>query len=252
MRRKTLYGYYAFGYNYQLLRDDGTLGDSPAEAKRRIEYFLRSLDDLELQVTKKIAEDLLPISEEIAKAQQNVGNEIADSIKEIIERLDPSLDAELKIKTAYILVKKNYPLETLLDNSLDLLSKASVESLTVNSKLDFTLATRQIALSQGTAAAFHLMRALEEQVKCLYFAFKKTKRLKTPMWGPMLRELKDKRPPKPSEKLLNHLDGMRVHFRNPTQHPDAFYKIDEAQDLLNSTITAINMISSELPAPKAK
>ena len=53
--------------------------------------------------------------------------------------------------------------------------------------------------------------------------------------------------PKPSSKLLDHLDGMRVHFRNPTLHPEAFYTIDGAQDLLNQTITAINMIASELP-----
>ncbi|MNE35870.1 hypothetical protein D3C81_1685800 [compost metagenome] len=91
------------------------------------------------------------------------------------------------------------------------------------------------------------MRALDAQVKVLYFAFKKTKRLDKPMWGPMTSQLRAKRAPKPSEKLLTHLDGMRIHFRNPTQHPDAFYTMDEAQDLLNQTITAINMIATELP-----
>lgn len=67
------------------------------------------------------------------------------------------------------------------------------------------------------------------------------------MWGPMTAQLRDKRAPKPSTKLLAHLDGMRIHFRNPTQHPDAFYTMDEAQDLLNQTISAINMIAAELP-----
>jgi hypothetical protein len=46
---------------------------------------------------------------------------------------------------------------------------------------------------------------------------------------------------------MSHLDGIRVHFRNPTQHPEAFYTLDEAQDLLNQTITAVNMIHRELP-----
>lgn len=107
-----------------------------------------------------------------------------------------------------------------------------------------------IALSQPTGAAFHLMRALEEQVKVLYFAFKKTKRLAKPMWGPMTAELRKKNKPKPSEKLLSHLDGMRVHFRNPTQHPTAFYSMNDAEDLLSQTTVAIGMICAELP-PKA-
>jgi hypothetical protein len=95
------------------------------------------------------------------------------------------------------------------------------------------------------------MRTLEEQVKVLYFAFKKTKRLAKPMWGPMTAELRAKKAPKPSEKLLAHLDGMRIHFRNPTQHPDLFYTLDEAEDLLNQTIVAMGMICAELPKKAA-
>jgi hypothetical protein len=128
-----------------------------------------------------------------------------------------------------------------------LLGDGVFATLSDNAKRDYKLACLQVALNQPTAAAFHLMRMLEEQVKVLYFAFKKTNRLEKPMWGPMTIELRTKRAPKPSAKLLDHLDGMRVHFRNPTQHPQAFYTIDEAQDLLNQTIAATNMIHAELP-----
>lgn len=252
MKKKEIFEYFAFGFNYGLLKRNGTRNYSSAHAATDIRDFVSKLDELELLVSKKIAEELLPIASEIEKSGINVGQEQADQIKKIIEKIDPSLDAELQLKAAYILVKKRYPLETLLDNPLTLLSKRAPTTLTKNSDLDFRLACRQIALSQATSAAFHLMRALEEQVRCLYYGFKKTKRLKTPMWSPMIQQLRSKRNPKPSNKLLDHLDGMRVHFRNPTQHPDVFYKIDEAQDLLNQTITAINMIAAELPIPKNK
>lgn len=252
MRKKEIFEYFAFGFNYGLLKLNGTLGRSATEAAEDIEEFVNKLDELELQVTKKIAEELLDIAKKIRTTGSVVGAEQAKEIKAITEKLDPSLDAELQIKAAYILVKKRYPLETLLETPLSLLATNAQGTLTANSNLDFRLACRQIALSQATSAAFHLMRALEEQVKCLYFAFKKINRLKKPMWHPMLQELRKKRNPKPSEKLLNHLDGMRIHFRNPTQHPDVFYKIDEAQDLLNQTISAINMIAAELPKPKTK
>jgi hypothetical protein len=118
--------------------------------------------------------------------------------------------------------------------------------LSDNAKQDYHFACAQIALSQPTAAAFHLMRALEDEVKNMYFCFKKTNRLEKPMWGPMISQLRAKRAPRPSEKLLNHLDWMRIHFRNPTQHPDLFYTMDEAQDLLNHTIIASNMIAAEV------
>ena len=66
------------------------------------------------------------------------------------------------------------------------------------------------------------------------------------MWGPMVEKLRSKNQPKPSSDLLDHLDLIRKNYRNPTQHPDKFYSIDEAQDLLNSTIVAINMISKSI------
>jgi hypothetical protein len=116
-------------------------------------------------------------------------------------------------------------------------------------KKDFQLACMQVALAQPTAAAFHLMRALEKQVAILYFAYKKTKRLKILLWGPMTDQLRSKQAPKPTVKLLDHLDSMRRHFSNPTQHPDTFYSMDLAQDLLNQTIAALNMIDAELPKP---
>jgi len=62
----------------------------------------------------------------------------------------------------------------------------------------------------------------------------------------MTEELRRKNKPRPTIKLLDHLDSMRRNFRNPTQHPELFYTMDEAQDLLSHTIGAMNMICREL------
>ena len=127
-----------------------------------------------------------------------------------------------------------------------LLGKDVYSNLEDISRKDFDLACTQVALNQPTASAFHLMRALEHQIKVLYYHFKKTNRLSKPMWGSMVNQLRNKRNPKPQTKLLDFLDSIRVHYRNPTQHPELFYTIDEAQDLLNQTISALNMIQAEL------
>ncbi len=248
MEKRTIYHYYAFGYNYHIIKNSGYEGWAKEDALESVRRFISSLTELDLQVTRKIAEDIQPIIRQFETIEGKIiTDDLAKKLTEKVEKLDSALDAELQLKAAYILSKKRYPLDSLINAPQDLLAKGVFATLTEISKRDYQLACTQIALSQPTAAAFHLMRMLEEQVRVLYFAFKKTNRMENPMWGPILKQLREKRAPKPSEKLINHLNGMRVHFRNPTQHPDTFYTLDEAQDLLNQTITAVNMIAAELP-----
>lgn len=222
------------------------------KAHERLESIISELNELDLPVTLSIAKDLDPLVEIWRDGgEEKIEKEQYELLQSCIDRFDPALDAELKLRDAYILTKKRYPLETLLNNPFSLLAPGAEYTLSETALKDFKMACHQIALDSATAAAFHLMRALEAQVKVLYFAFKKTKRLERPMWANMTQQLATKRPPKPSAKLIDLLDGMRVHFRNPTQHPEVFYDIDQAQDLLSQTIVALNLIAGELPKPKA-
>jgi hypothetical protein len=51
---------------------------------------------------------------------------------------------------------------------------------------------------------------------------------------------------KGDETLLNNLDDVRMHFRNPTQHPEKTYDIEEAQDLWGRCVDATNRMSKYL------
>ncbi|PLY61381.1 hypothetical protein HBH1_00355 [Herbaspirillum sp. BH-1] len=250
MRKTQIYGYYAFGFNYALLRSKLWVGPSTKREKivELLEGFLNYLSDLDVQVSNRIAQPLVATLDKLRNSiAENLGQDLSDEIEGYLNRLDHALDAELELKYAYLMTKKRYPLESLMETPDTLLGNGVRETLADHAYRDFSFACVQIAYEQPTAAAFHLMRALEAQVKVLYYAFKKTKRLQNPMWGAIIKQLREKKNPRPSEKLLNHLDGMRLHFRNPTQHPDAFYNMDESQDLLNQTIAAISMIAAELP-----
>jgi HEPN domain-containing protein len=172
--------------------------------------------------------------------------EHSDKISAIIKKADATLDAELELKTVLSLTPKRFNLEMLLRNPKGFLAKDAWEKLTTTAKKDLASATRCIALNLSTAAAFHLMRCVEEMVKTLYFHFVKTKRMENPMWGPMIQKLSTKNQPRPTKELLEHLDMIRKNFRNPTQHPEKFYSIDEAQDLLHSSIVAINRVCEEV------
>lgn len=246
MKKTTIFNYYAFGHNYQLIKQNGLGGSSNKDAKHVLQIFFNKLDELNLPVTSRVSEKLESIMDELPNNDNLISKDHVDRINDEIIKIDPSLDAELELKEAFVLTEKRFSLDSLTSKPEKLLGKDVFLNLSDNSKKDFSLACMQVALSQPTAAAFHLMRSVEEQIKNLYFEFKKKNRLEKPMWGPIIQELRSKRNPKPSSKTLDTLDSIRVHFRNPTQHPEAFYTLDEAQDLLNQTITAINMINREI------
>lgn len=248
MQQSSIYSYFAFGYNYRILRNSSYEALGRETTTETLDEFVERFDSLDLPVTKIAAEKLLGLVKKLKAAPTSdaLPAGLESSIKSELQNIDTTLDSELKLRKAYLLTRKNFALNDLIEEPHALLGGGTWGCLSDHAKEDFRLASLQIALAQPTGAAFHLMRALEDHVKTLYFSFKRTNRLKVPMWGPMTKELREKKNPRPSLKLLDHLDSMRKNYRNPTQHPDVFYTLEEAQDLLSSTIGAMNMISREL------
>ncbi len=66
------------------------------------------------------------------------------------------------------------------------------------------------------------------------------------MWTNMLDQLKAKKRDKPPKPLLDSLDMIRANYRNPTQHPEATYNIDSAQDLMGVCVDLINKMTKDL------
>ncbi len=60
------------------------------------------------------------------------------------------------------------------------------------------------------------------------------------MWGPMIISLRKRKKSRPPDVLLNNLDNIRVSFRNPTQHPEKIYDIQEAQDLFGLCVDVVS------------
>ena len=100
-----------------------------------------------------------------------------------------------------------------------------------------------LAFELPTAAAFHFLRGTEEALRDFYLKSVKRDRIKEPrMWGPIVSHLRTRKKPPPA-LLLDNLDSLRSNFRNPTQHPEKVFDLDEAQDLLALAIDSINRMS---------
>lgn len=169
-----------------------------------------------------------------------LGSQKAGKLKDIIVTLESIIFAEARTKFHYVTSDRRYNLEYLLDFPEKLFSSDVFSSLPELSKYDFQESFKCIAYESPTAAAFHMLRATEGELKKLYFSFVKQKRLKTPMWGNMVNQLQKKTRNKPSSVLLEALDNIRSSYRNPTNHPEAIYTISQAEDLLGLCLDVVN------------
>lgn len=139
-------------------------------------------------------------------------------------------------------------------------------SLAFGGELDFDIseAARCIALERHTAAVFHLMRVMEAALKLLAKKMnvpltKKVKGVvtsKEKAWNETVRDIrtkinlraertKDQRQWKEDHSALcNHLDGVRLAWRNPTMHPKATYDAHEAREIYQNVKTFIQHLAN--------
>lgn len=177
-------------------------------------------------------------------------NEIGETLRINISGHSATLEnvvfAEAITKKIYILPNRRFNTDILLNHPERLLKEGTFEKLDDIAQADIASACRCILFGEATASAFHILRATESALKSYYFHHRKQNRLEKPMWGNMLDQLKAKTKNKPSATLLSSLDNIRTGFRNPTQHPQAIYQIDSAQDLFGVCLDVIGKMGEEL------
>lgn len=248
MDKKTSYNYIQVGllvrYNSSF---DAT--DSKEKIIDGLESLKEALVDIGFNVSLQLLQYLINNTNMMMKDLQP-SDKITDAYLEEYKRemfsLEDTIFAEAGTKYVHIMPNRRFVSEYLLEKPHKLLKDTVFGKLSDIAKYDFSSACRCISYGEATASAFHILRATEETLKQYYFKYKKTKRLDKPMWGPMTNELRAKKTNKPNETVLSALDVVRVSYRNPTQHPEAKYDIESAQDLLGVCIDLINKMAFEL------
>ena len=110
MHRVSIFRYYSFGYNYNNLRwnsEGFPVHDDDSLISRSDEFFA-FCDELDLPVTKKAATRLTQIRREVEKLPKGtkVDEPLARRVTSTVNELDRTLDAELALRTAYVLTPK--------------------------------------------------------------------------------------------------------------------------------------------------
>jgi len=188
------------------------------------------------------------LKQQIEKANAPISG-LLTQLENHISKLEMTVFAEAVTKKVYVLEQRRYTTAFLLDSPDQLLSQGEFDRLSDLARSDFRGACKCLLFGQATATAFHILRATEEVLKSYYRLHRKQKRLAKPMWGSMVDQLRKKSRQKPPSALLSELDNIRESYRNPTQHPEAVYDLDGAQNLFGLCLSAISKMAGELPEP---
>lgn len=212
-----------------------------------IEHFYDHLDELNLKVTKRAAHKLVDfynLLQEVDDAS-SLNEDGANRLSAIMSLLLETFDAEAQANLAYLVTDKRLDTNRLLNDISALLAPSVFDSLPSIAQYDITEAGKCIAYELPTSAAFHLLRGTEAVLRHFYLCYVKRNRIKSQMWGPVVEALRKCKTPPPTP-LTDNLDNIRKSFRNPTQHPDKIYDIQEVQDLFGLCVDVINrMVNHE-------
>jgi len=245
MQSKPIWDYIFFGTSLRYLQDakEGMPAHGAGYASDNIESFFDQLQDFGLPVTERAAYELAQFRDEIAKSDDDhtLSSDEARRLGDVMNDVRKTCEAEAKGKVAFIVTDKRIDVRKLLSDVRGLMAPDVFDSLPDIAQYDLMEAGKCIAFERPTAGAFHLLRATEAVLRHFYCSVVHRNRAEL-MWGPMVKSLRERRSP-PASELLDNLDNIRRSFRNPTQHPDKIYDIQEVQDLFGLCTDVINRMA---------
>lgn len=212
-----------------------------------IQKLILELDQLNLNVTKRASVDLVRFLEKakLTAKTATINTTGAKNLNRLAANLRLTLQAETDGIIASIITDKKYTIEKLLDIG-QLFDAGIFARLSDLAKYDFSEAGQCIAFERTTAAAFHVLRGTEEVLKHYYiFYIPNITGFRT--WGQMTNDLQEiNNGNRPKRVIVDHLKNIGQNFRNPTQHPDMIYDIEEVQNLLALCLDVVNRMIKEI------
>ena len=263
MRSTPVMTYYHFGMlcRYLLEVRDGRPITEKEENRTKgkilyleaLDQFLDGLKDIGLQVTERAASNLRDIREELRAKPVGArfGKDEATRLTRCMLDLETTLRAELEGFSAYVITPKRLDVKKLVGAAAELFSPGTWLALPDLACFDIAEAGMCTAFERSTAAAFHLLRAVEGVLRAFYDKLVRREHCKGREMGTLLNDLRGKhaRAGNPHRSLLNTIDHLRENFRNPTQHPEMKYTVDEVQNLWFVCIDVIDRMAAVLRGP---
>lgn len=196
-----------------------------------IDRLLAGFQNYAMPVSDRAAAGIKNLKEELKKYEpdQKLTTEKAAEIKKLASDLRNTIGAEALGIYVFMVGEKFYQVDKLLNCMEELIGRSVYQKMPEVARFDFDEAGKCIAFERPTASAFHMLRGTEDVLKHFYLSAVKRGRLKVLTMGSMSKHLKERKIP--GCDFLGVLDIIRTTFRNPTQHPEKIYSMEETQRL---------------------
>lgn len=259
MKKESLYNFVFFGTAFRYLQDCGAGGNfqyhGSGAIRHNLRFFFKFIETNNMKVSINAAARLRNLMEKFdntykknetnydEEQEESLTDQDADLLSALINEIRIVIFSESEEVTAFFPQEKRYNIDYLFGNIGMIFGAHTLEVIPASAVLDFEEACKCIVLERSTASAFHLMRGCECVLKHYYFTVVKRNRKDPAMWANMVSHLMERK------ALSAETEGMltifRKNYRNPVSHPERFFSIDDAQDLLGTTTQLISSIISQ-------
>jgi len=172
MKAQSIYRYYWFGTCLRYLQDAAENSSVHGEGfiLDNLEIFFRYLDELNLDVTRRVAKDLWAFRDEVAALPQRATLSLEQSgrLRGLIQTVRKTLEAEIEGVEAFTVTTKRFDIKRLLGDVASLFAPGVYRQLPEIARYDFSEAGKCIAFERPTAAAFHILRGTEAVLRHFY------------------------------------------------------------------------------------
>lgn len=176
-------------------------------------------------------------------------------IRSLVEKFEQALAAELNRAPTYLAGKRGiYSTYDLAENAEAIFSAPLRSVIPATAQSEFNTAGRALVFGMGTAAAVHMLRAIETTLKLYYETFAGAPAAKGERNYAMyvkklvaLTEDEDKeKTTRPDMRVIQMLVQIKTHYRNPLMTPEAVTSVDEATQLFGMASALISLMAEQV------
>ena len=167
-------------------------------------------------------------------------------IRTAATELEAVLKAELSNwDTFFVSQKGGYSTADLINNAEKLLPESAQQYLSNESLEDVRRCGQCLAFNLGVAAAFHIVRAVEDYITKYYEHVTGTRpSVKARNWGAYIKNLQNCG--EADSKVLGWMIQIKDQYRNPVLHPEEVVEPDDAMEFMSACISLMAAISRAL------
>lgn len=174
-------------------------------------------------------------------------------INSLIEKFEHALAAELNHAPTYVASKRGiYSTYDLAQNAEAIFTDNLRQVIPSASQHEFNTAGRALVFGLGTAAAIHMLRAIEISLKFYYESFTGTAPVKGERnYALYLKKLaalseEEDRESRPDKRIIQMLAQIKDHYRNPLLTPEYGVSLEEALQLFGMASALISLMAEQI------